>query len=655
MRRLLILTPLLLCAPLARAATPAIVQTVSGNYTGSGPAGGIISMQIPLMNGTQAGNAIVVGFQTGSRNGITSVTCSDDKSDTYANSETGAGSDDGTAIVNICFALNVSAGARVITITFTGSTGAASWNTSAKAVEVMNIATSAALDKHGVNSQTATTCTTAAFTTTVANDFIFQYATVEGNGVTWTAGTSPWVLLGAEDINGDAAQSQVQTAAGAITPSITISSSLKCNSAAVALKSASSGSGNPAGIRVICFAHNNVPASFGNSITQQFPCPGSNAMAIVWIPVPGHTITCTSTAGTFSTGWAQAASVDSGTINMQICYVCGITGSATANVVITAAGSDSAGGTAFGFYGFSGAATSCFDVAATASGNNTTTTTTNTVSITPGAANEAVIWGMDVISNTAQGLTSPTGALFDAIQTNPIIGISPLDENGGYGHFYNLDTSAETWTEISNAEHGQWVAAAAAFKAAAGPPPPPDFSLTPEPPTSNTVTAGQQTMYTIAVTDINGFTGTVGVTCAVASLVQTSLPPTCSLNPTSITPGGQQTTTLSVFTTSRSFAPPLPFTRVWARFIPVVTLVALFLLVAAFARFALPRRQYLFAGSTFAAAVLFLVLAAAGCGGGGAGTTKAGSPGTPPGTYTVTVTGTSGPLMHSTSVTLVVN
>jgi uncharacterized membrane protein len=103
----------------------------------------------------------------------------------------------------------------------------------------------------------------------------------------------------------------------------------------------------------------------------------------------------------------------------------------------------------------------------------------------------------------------------------------------------------------------------------------PDFSLSATP-SSQTVIQGGNTSYTATVTSLNGFNSSVGLT--VSGCPSNT---TCSLNPTSVTPpaNGSVNSTLSVSTTST----------------------------------------------------------------------------TPTGTYTLTITGTSGSLVHSTSVTLVVN
>jgi hypothetical protein len=54
----------------------------------------------------------------------------------------------------------------------------------------------------------------------------------------------------------------------------------------------------------------------------------------------------------------------------------------------------------------------------------------------------------------------------------------------------------------------------------------------------------------------------------------------------------------------------------------------------------------------FAAAILVVSIAACGGGGGGGSTAPTA---TPPGTYSITITGTFGSIVHSTSVSLTVN
>jgi hypothetical protein len=179
------------------------------------------------------------------------------------------------------------------------------------------------------------------------------------------------------------------------------------------------------------------------------------------------------------------------------------------------------------------------------------------------------------------------------------------------------------------------------------------FAFTSQP-TTNTVNAGSSATYTITVNAVmSGFNSPVTVSCSVQSPAPTSFPPTCSLNPTTITPGGApSSSTLTVSTTSRAFVPPAPFAWRWPRFMPVPILAALVLLFAALIYFSRSKRQRSFVGATFALVVLFLVFEAAGCGG---GSSPPAPHGTPPGTYTITVTGASGGQTNTTNVTLNVN
>jgi hypothetical protein len=75
-----------------------------------------------------------------------------------------------------------------------------------------------------------------------------------------------------------------------------------------------------------------------------------------------------------------------------------------------------------------------------------------------------------------------------------------------------------------------------------------------------------------------------------------------------------------------------------------------------FWRFARTRRRRLALSLPIAGVALFVALQIVGCGGGGGSTPPPPPPitGTPVGSYSVTVTATSGPLSHATTLTLVV-
>jgi hypothetical protein len=164
----------------------------------------------------------------------------------------------------------------------------------------------------------------------------------------------------------------------------------------------------------------------------------------------------------------------------------------------------------------------------------------------------------------------------------------------------------------------------------------PDFSF----PTATTIiiaSPGQSGSETVSASALNGFSGTVNVTCTIPSNMSYS---TCSLSPTSFSvPNGS--TLLTVNTTAPSTALPLFNRPRW--FIPSAgaLFACIFLLLIPGKK----RRVKLAFGF-----LVFALLAAAfvACGGSSSSTTTSG--GTPTGTYTVVVTGTSGTLSHTLNV-----
>jgi len=180
----------------------------------------------------------------------------------------------------------------------------------------------------------------------------------------------------------------------------------------------------------------------------------------------------------------------------------------------------------------------------------------------------------------------------------------------------------------------------------------PDFTMTPQAPTSVTVSSGSSATYTVAVGALNGFSSNVSISCTLPAASSM-----CAANPPTVAPGAS--TTINVTTTAHQLVPPTQLPRrfgPWQRLLPVVVLAMLALLLLAIAR---TRRQRFAAAVPFAGLLILLILQAVGCGGGG-GTSGGGSGGsnvhgTQAGAYTVTITGTSGSTTHTANVTLVVN
>ncbi len=178
-------------------------------------------------------------------------------------------------------------------------------------------------------------------------------------------------------------------------------------------------------------------------------------------------------------------------------------------------------------------------------------------------------------------------------------------------------------------------------------PPPPDFSLTPSSgsPTSQTITAGQTANFSLAITPSGGFSGTVNFSCAIKPSVTKA--PTCNL-PSSlqISGSGSKSVSVSVGSTANVMANALPdfhFPAARSRLLWIFGLLCTVMLLSH-----VRKRILAFSSSVVIMATIFLLA----CGGGSSSHTVQG---TPAGTYTVTVTATSGSLNHNTVLQVVVH
>ena len=183
--------------------------------------------------------------------------------------------------------------------------------------------------------------------------------------------------------------------------------------------------------------------------------------------------------------------------------------------------------------------------------------------------------------------------------------------------------------------------------AVAGTSPSPDFTVSGFSATASA--PGQPATSQIVLESVAGFSGTVDLTCKAASA---SAQITCSLSPTSVTVSGTgATSTMTMSTTaahvlSGTSASARPHGLGWLAAGSGVLLAGIF-----FAGGPTRRRRYM---AGFGLMLIVFFAAGLGCGGGSSSGGSTQNAGTPAGTYSITVTATSGGLSHTASVALIV-
>jgi len=188
-----------------------------------------------------------------------------------------------------------------------------------------------------------------------------------------------------------------------------------------------------------------------------------------------------------------------------------------------------------------------------------------------------------------------------------------------------------------------------------------DFSIATTSPSSVTVAAGQTATYTFAVTPVGGFNQTVALTCSGAATpsVCNVSPNAVSLNGTSSTPFTVSIATAAATAASKGILPPFRIGPSGTKYEPLaLTGLAVGFIAVISVLLWCPKQRFPHAQAIAITVALALTMLMSSCGGGHTSTTPGLSPGTPAGTYTISISAsfTSGStaLTHNTSLTLVV-
>jgi uncharacterized protein (TIGR03118 family) len=249
--------------------------------------------------------------------------------------------------------------------------------------------------------------------------------------------------------------------------------------------------------------------------------------------------------------------------------------------------------------------------------------------------------------NQASGFLGQMKDANGAVVTNASLWDLVFDPSGGTGDPNTMYITAG----LANEKDGLFSAITAN---AAPPAPAPDFSISAMP-AAMTISAGQSAAFTVTLGGLNGFNSAVTLACSGQPLGSTCNFSSPSLSPAS---GGTVSSTMTVMTSSSPYHPATVMAKnstggILAALLPISTFGFFGLLVAS------PKSRERFRGrkwfhclaASFALLIVAgMLLAAGGC---GYNANSAGN-GTQRGTTTLMITGTSGNLSHSTSVSLTV-
>lgn len=447
------------------AQTPTLVQHISSardnTYGYSNP-----TYRFFLPNPALAGNCLVLRFDHTSV--LTTSNVETDKGDSFT---AGPSVNTGGHVLETFYTI-ASAGSQVITITTKMPDNADL--VSGDVSEFYN--TSCAVDASGSSSSRSVT-----LSPTSTNDLIWQsaddvtalqYIQYGGEAIgppitSMTAGTGYRMLQGNAS-QGTFAQYQAVGTAGSQTVAFQTSDTDTWQSAAIAFKSALTGTApQSTGMRIV----NMYGEMFGNTThTMYVPCSG-NLMIGLWSS-PVVIISGASSSGSGS--WSGGAYTTNSNSNLvaQIFYGQGMNCSSQMSVTPTYSVQGSGGLNFLVMMDVAGASSSAHDLDVKNSGYQTSGSSLTTDTITPSTANGLVVdstaWGACTAMSASPGLFAGI-AINSENSDNCAPTYTPnstMNEDNGLAFYYNPNTAPATFTYTNTGSVEYWASVASAFKAA---------------------------------------------------------------------------------------------------------------------------------------------------------------------------------------------
>ncbi len=426
----------------------------------------VTTFAITLPNPAGSGNALILAIQFNNSVAVASV--SDNKGNTWIS---GPSILNGSTRMSLYYSVGTIGATQRVVVNFTGSS---STDESPQGVlsEFYNVGS---LD----TSASSANSRTESMTTQYSGDLIYQWGVdlsdTNANGGAYNGtsiGAGPgFTLLSADLQVGSCDQFAVQAQSGQISPTFSASGSSTWGSLALALKSNSSGTLPPPGIRIVHIQHTLLNSVYSgqnrpNPVVIQFPCQGNLLVG----SFNSGDVTVMSVSDALGNNWsvpASARTLGGGNATpAQIVYAANASTSSTLSGIRVTLSATTSSDCMFFLYDITGASSSPFDVAATATGDQGSTGNLSTVSLTPTRSNGLAITVNSLYFDTANGVTG-SGYVLDSVVNGYDNGspTSTLDEDNGYAHIYYSSPSPLTFVFTLNGSGGAylWGAAAIAF------------------------------------------------------------------------------------------------------------------------------------------------------------------------------------------------